>query len=69
MKMSYDKDSGTFQSDNYVGIKGDKSQKSKAHIAVNADGEIVHVRDIGGEVLYDKKSGIGYLPDDLDWSK
>lgn len=69
VKMSFDRDSGTFQSDNYIGIKGGKSQKSKAHIAVNADGEIVYVRDIGGEVLYDKKNGKGYLPPDLDWSK
>lgn len=69
VKMSYDKDSRTFQTDNYIGIVGDTGQKSKAHIAVNADGEIVFVRDLGGEVLYDRKNGRGHLPDDLDWSK
>ena len=69
VKMSYDADSGTYQTDNYIGIVGDTGQKSKAHVAVNADGEVVYVRDIGGEVLYDKKNGVGYLPGDLDWSK
>ena len=69
VKMSYDKDSGTYQTDNYIGIVGDTGQKSKAHIAINPDGEVVFVRDVGGEVLYDKKNDVGYLPDDLDWSK
>ena len=68
MKMDFDRDSGTFQSSNYFGIIGEKNQKAKAHIAINPDGEIVHVRDIGGEVLYDRKSGKGHLPKDLDWS-
>lgn len=69
VKMSLDRDSGNFQTDNYIGIVGDKGQKSKAHIAVNSDGDIVFVRDIGGEILYDKKRGIGRLPGNLDWSK
>lgn len=69
VKMSYDRDSGTYQTDNFIGIVGSTDQKSKAHIAVNPDGEIVYVRDIGGEILYDKKNGIGHLPKDLDWSK
>jgi len=67
--MSYDKDSNTYQTDNYIGIVGDTGQKSKAHIAVNPDGDIVFVRDIGGEVLYDKKNGTGRLPNNLDWSR
>lgn len=69
MKMSFDRDSGTFQTDNYVGIVGDKGQKTKAHIVMDSEGGIVFVRDMGGEVLYSRKDGIGYLPDDLDWSK
>lgn len=69
IKMSLDHDSGEFQTDNYIGIVGSTSQKTKAHIAVNADGDIVFVRDIGGEILYSRKKGIGYLPDDLDWSR
>lgn len=68
-KMSFDRDSGTFQTDNYIGIIGNTCQKSKAHIAIDEDGEIVLVRDIGGEVLYSRKDNIGYLPDNLDWSK
>ena len=68
VKMSLDRDSGHIQTDNYIGITGDRNQKTKAHIAVDSDGNIVYVRDIGGEVLYDKKHGIGHLPDDLDWS-
>lgn len=68
-KMSYDKDSQMYQTDNYIGIIGSKNQKTKAHIAVNPDGEITYVRDIGGEVLYSRKDGIGHLPNDLDWSK
>ena len=68
-KMSLDRDSGNFQTDNYIGIVGDKGQKSKAHIAVSSSGDIVFVRDLGGEVLYDRKRGIGHLPNNLDWSK
>lgn len=69
VKMSFDVDSGLYQTDNYVGIVGSTNQKSKAHIAINSDGDIVYVRDITGEVLYSRKDNIGYLPDDLDWSK
>jgi len=68
-KMSLDRDTGTFQTDNYISIIGDTNQKSKAHIAIDEDGNIVFVRDIGGEILYSRKNGIGYLPDNLDWSK
>lgn len=68
VKMAYDRDSGTYQTDNYIGIVGEKGQKSKAHIAINPEGEAVFVRDIDGEVLYDKKNNIGHLPDDLNWS-
>lgn len=68
-KMSFDRDTGTFQTDNYISIIGDTHQKSKAHIAIDEDGNIVFVRDIGGEILYSRKNGIGYLPDNLDWSK
>jgi hypothetical protein len=68
-KMAYQRDSGTFKTDNYIGIVGNKNQATKAHVAVNADGVIVFVRDIDGTVLYDQTMGEGYLPDDLDWSK
>lgn len=68
VRMSFDRDSGTYQTDNYIGIVGDAGQKSKAHIVVDAEGDVVYVRDIGGEVLYSRKDGIGHLPDDLDWS-
>lgn len=68
-KMSFDRDTGTFQTDNYIGIVGSKNQKSKAHVAIDENGNITFVRDIGGEILYSRKSGIGYLPDNLDWSK
>ncbi len=68
-RMSFDRDSGTFQTDNFIGIVGDKGQKTKAHIAVNSEGEIVFVRDVGDKVLYSRKDGIGNLPKDLDWSK
>jgi hypothetical protein len=69
VRMSFDRDSGVFQTDNFIGIVGDKGQRTKAHISVNPDGEIVFVRDIGGEVLYSRKDGIGKLPLNLDWSK
>lgn len=69
VKMSFDRDAGTYQTDNYIGIVGEKGQKSKAHIAINPDGDIVFVRDLGGEVLYDKKNNRGNLPDNLNWSK
>lgn len=68
-KMSFDRDTGTFQTDNYIGIVGSTHQKSKAHIAINENGDIALVRDIGGEILYSRKDGIGHLPDNLDWSK
>lgn len=66
--MSQDRDTGTVQTDNYFGIVGDKDQKGKGHIAVDEHGNIAYVRDVGGKVLYDRKHGVGHLPDDLDWS-
>ena len=68
-KMSFDRDTGAFQTDNYIRIIGVENQKSKAHIAIDENGNITFVRDIGGEILYSLKNGIGYLPDNLDWSK
>jgi len=69
LKMSFDYDSSTFQSDNYFGTVGEKNQKAKGHIAVDDVGNIVFVRDEDGVVLYDKKNNIGYLPSDLNWNR
>jgi hypothetical protein len=41
---------GQAQTDLYFGEKGDKG----GHIAVNESGDIEHVRDSDGEVLYDR---------------
>jgi hypothetical protein len=69
VKMSYDRDSGDFQTDNYIGFVGEGNQKRKVHVAVSSDGDVVYVRDIDGTILYDRKKGIGHLPPNLDWSE
>jgi hypothetical protein len=68
-KMTLDHDTGLTQTDNYFGYVGEKGQKKKAHVAINENGDVVFVRIVGGEILYDSKKGIGHLPDDLDWNK
>ena len=68
-KSSVDRDSGLAQTDTYIGTVGEKDQRKKAHIAINEKGDVVHVRDMDGVVLYDKKSGAGHLPPDLNWNK
>ncbi|GAA1344308.1 hypothetical protein [Arthrobacter roseus] len=68
-KMSYDRDTDTVQTDNFIGYAGEKGQKRKVHIAVTDEGDVVFVRDFDGTILYDKKHGVGRLPDNLDWSK
>jgi hypothetical protein len=45
-KMSFDRDTGTYQTDKYIGIVGEDNQKLKAHIAVDPDGQITFVRDL-----------------------
>ena len=64
-KMSEDRDSRNYQTDNYFGLRG---VEKYAHIAVDPYGDIVFVRDENGDILYDKKNKVGHLPKNLDWN-
>lgn len=66
---SFDRDTGRMQTDFYMGTVGGTLDKRKVHVAIDEFGDVVYVRDIDGTVLYDKKTGIGHLPHDLDWSR
>jgi len=66
---SFDRDTGLAQTDFFSGTVGERDHKKKVHVAIDEYGNVVYVRDESGEVLYDKKRGIGYLPSDLNWSR
>lgn len=68
-KSSLDRDTGLAQTDFFAGTVGERDQKKKVHIAVDENGDVIFVRDIDGEVLYDRKHGIGHLPSDLSWDR
>lgn len=65
---SFDRDTGTNQTNYFEGYVGARRQKRKVHIAIDEHHNVVFVRDIDGTVLYDRKNGIGTLPQDLNWS-
>lgn len=54
---STDSESGLAQTDYYEGYVGESNQRMKVHIAVDENGRLVHVRDIDGTVLFDRKRG------------
>lgn len=66
---SYDRDTGTMQTNFFHGTVGEQNQKKKVHVAIDEYGNVIFVRDIDGKVLYDKKNNVGYLPFDLNWSR
>ena len=68
-KASINWDSGTAQTNLFVGTIGETDQKKKVHIAIDEHGDVVFVRDMDGEVLYDRKQSKGSLPPDLNWSR
>jgi hypothetical protein len=66
-RTSADHDTGLSQTDFFAGTIGERDQKKKVHIAIDESGDVIFVRDIDGEVLYDRKHGKGFLPPDLNW--
>lgn len=49
---------GREQLDYYEGYVGEKNQRMKVHIAVDAeDGRLLFVRDIDGRILFDRSKG------------
>lgn len=60
--QSYDRDTGSVQSNFFSGTIGERNQKKKVHVAIDELGNITFVRDEDGTILYDKKNNVGHLP-------
>jgi hypothetical protein len=54
-KSSFDRNTGTNQTDYFEGYVGERGQKKKVHIAIDEHHNVAYVRDIDGTVLYDRK--------------